>query len=167
MRELKELPVAFARARVATVRRATIVGQTRITEAAARLFTQLGYETALVAATIDETALPDQVRCACMTERFEEIPFSRDSLTLVGAHHANDPEFVRLALEAGSPYVAMIGSRKRAIEVIDELGIEHGSTSHLPLFVPAGLDLDARNPDEIALSVVAEVVTANRGWETQ
>jgi xanthine/CO dehydrogenase XdhC/CoxF family maturation factor len=163
LREMKDLPVAFAAQTIRPVSGAVLIGQTRIMEALARFLVQLGYETTLVAPTIDEKALPSHVRCVCMTARVDDIPFSADSITVVGSHHAEDPTFVRRALEAGSPYVAMVGSRTRALEVIDELGIRDRNGLELPLYTPAGLDMDARNPDEIALSVVAELISALRG----
>ena len=52
----------------------------------------------------------------------------------------------------------MIGSRKRALEIIDFLKLTEEKKSGFPLYVPAGLDLDAKNPYEIGLSIVAEVL---------
>ena len=55
----------------------------------------------------------------------------------------------------------MIGSYKRSVEVLTHLQLLDQKTEQA-LYVPAGLDIDAKNPDEIALSVIAEVILESR-----
>ncbi|GIH90804.1 XdhC family protein [Planobispora siamensis] len=61
------------------------------------------------------------------------------------------------ALRAGVPYVGLIAGRRRAAAVLAE--VEGGGRVH----APAGLDLGARTPGEIALSVYAQIVAERRG----
>ena len=83
----------------------------------------------------------------------------------MGSHLPTDPQFVRIALEAGSPYVGMIGSRKRALEVLDALEIDEGTRVEQPLYVPAGVDIGSETPEEIALSIVLEILSLPEGSE--
>jgi xanthine dehydrogenase accessory factor len=87
-----------------------------------------------------------------------------DTSALVVASHGHDDEEGALAaaLAAGVPYVAMVASRKRAAGVLDAVrarGVRGTERVH----APAGLDLGARTPNEIALSIYAELVAERSG----
>ena len=77
---------------------------------------------------------------------------------LVVASHGRDEELaLTAALEAGVPYVGLVASRKRGESVIGSLGMCSSHTSRV--HSPAGLDIGARTPDEIALSIMSEIVS--------
>ena len=62
------------------------------------------------------------------------------------------------------PYVGLVASPKRGAGVIDELRADGVPEEHLELIdVPAGIDIGARTPAEIALSILATVVAVRRG----
>jgi xanthine dehydrogenase accessory factor len=67
-----------------------------------------------------------------------------------------------LAVEAD--YVAFVGSRKKA-EALKQMLLQQGVKAErlAKLKAPAGLDLGAIMPEEIAVSIVAEIVAARRG----
>ena len=68
------------------------------------------------------------------------------------------------ALRSPAGYVAVIASRKRSRLVSDFLRGEGFAEEELArLRAPAGLDLGARTPEEIALSVIGEIVMLRRG----
>jgi xanthine dehydrogenase accessory factor len=70
---------------------------------------------------------------------------------------------LKSALAAQSTYVAFVGSRKKAAVLKDELAAAGVPPLQLEtLRAPAGLDLGAITPDEIALSIVAEMVEVRR-----
>ena len=71
---------------------------------------------------------------------------------------------LRRALEVGVPYIGLVASPKRGAGVLDELRSDGVSEEHLALIdVPAGIDIGARTPAEIALSILATVVGVRRG----
>jgi len=53
-------------------------------------------------------------------------------------------------------YVGLIGPRKRRDQIMNEL-LEIGITINAGFFAPAGLDLGAETPEEIALAIVSEI----------
>ena len=53
-------------------------------------------------------------------------------------------------------YVGLIGPRKRRDQLLDDL-LDLGVTINAGFFAPAGLDLGAETPDEIALAIVSEI----------
>ena len=78
---------------------------------------------------------------------------------ILADHHPNDTDLAREALEAGIGYVAVIASKKRAgliKEAMKEQGIDESLFNNL--FMPAGINLNAQSPEEIALSILAEII---------
>jgi xanthine/CO dehydrogenase XdhC/CoxF family maturation factor len=72
--------------------------------------------------------------------------------------HNYGRDFVALMklLPLGLRYVGLIGPRKRRDQLINEL-LELGVTINAGFFAPAGIDISAETPQEIALSIIAEI----------
>ena len=82
-------------------------------------------------------------------------PAPADTAALVVASHGHEEAAaLSAALDAGVPYVALVASRRRGATVLGALGPAARERVH----TPAGLDLGARTPAEIALSIYAELV---------
>lgn len=80
-------------------------------------------------------------------------PIAADtSAVLVASHGVGEEPVLREALARGVPYVGLIASRRRGAAVLAR--VEGGERVH----VPAGLDIGARTPGEVAVSVYAEVI---------
>ena len=91
-------------------------------------------------------------------------PAAGDLALVVAAHGRDELHTLRRGLEAGVPYVGLVASPKRGAGVLDELRSDGVSEEHLGLIdVPAGIDIGARTPAEIALSILATVVSVRRG----
>ena len=77
---------------------------------------------------------------------------------LVVASHGRDEETtLQAGIDAEVPYIGLVASRKRAEAVIGSLGLCAGHTARI--HSPAGLDIGARTPPEIALSIMSEIVS--------
>jgi xanthine dehydrogenase accessory factor len=100
-------------------------------------------------------------------DRGAPAPSSEDLALVVAAHGRDEREILRAALEAGVPYVGLVASRKRGAAVLGELR-EDGVPEDLLQRVdtPAGLDIGARTPAEIALSILASIVELRRRTST-
>jgi xanthine dehydrogenase accessory factor len=91
-----------------------------------------------------------------------------DLALVVAAHGRDELGALRAALEAGVPYVGLVASRKRGDGVLAELRGDGVAPELLDrIEVPAGLDIGARTPGEIALSILARVVEVRRGERRQ
>lgn len=135
----------------------TIVGRTRITEALARHFAIAGFDVRAVAPALRSEDYPSNIRCECL-DGYQDVQFHPDEIVVIGSHTAQDPALVKMALSAGASYVGMVGSPKRVGEVQQHLGWSDDQMGQAPLYIPVGLNIQARNPEEIALSIVAEVI---------
>ena len=86
-------------------------------------------------------------------------------LGLVVASHGRDElHLLRRGLEAGLPYIGLVASPKRGAAVIAGLRADGVPEEQLATIdVPAGLDLGGQTPGEIALSILATIVSVRRG----
>jgi xanthine dehydrogenase accessory factor len=91
-------------------------------------------------------------------------PETVDELALVVASHGREEEgALRAALESGVPYVGLVASRRRADAVRQALLAEGVPADRVAaLHSPAGLDIGARTPEEIALSILAEIISVRQ-----
>jgi xanthine dehydrogenase accessory factor len=86
-----------------------------------------------------------------------------DLALVVAAHGRDELHTLRRGLEAGLPYVGLVASPKRGTGVLAELRGDGVSEEQLArIDVPAGLDIGARTPAEIALSILAKIVAVRR-----
>jgi xanthine dehydrogenase accessory factor len=92
-------------------------------------------------------------------------PPAREDLALVVAAHGRDElDILRSGLEAGARYVGLVASRRRGHGVIEELRAAGVADALLDrIESPAGLDIGARTPAEIALSILARIIEVRRG----
>lgn len=82
--------------------------------------------------------------------------------------HEHDAECLAEVLRKETAYVGLIGSRRRVGFVLEMLGREGVPQERLGnVFTPIGLPIGAESPEEIALSIVAELVTIRRKGNAQ
>jgi xanthine dehydrogenase accessory factor len=94
-----------------------------------------------------------------------ELELARDDAAVVVASHGRDEEHaLGAALTAGVPYVGLVASRTRGAAVA--AGLDVSEDDRRRLHTPAGLDIGARTPEEIALAILAEIVSARRTLAT-
>ena len=90
-------------------------------------------------------------------------PAAGDLALVVAAHGQDEVAVLRAALENRLPYVGLVASVKRGAAVKEELRAEGVPEERLgALETPAGLDIGARTPAEIALSILARIVAVRR-----
>src|SRR6201996_1142530 len=75
---------------------------------------------------------------------------------IVASHGSGEEEVLADALRAGVPYVALVASRQRGAAVREALEVAPELAAQLQ--TPAGLDIGARTPPEIAISILAQLV---------
>ena len=86
------------------------------------------------------------------------------SVAIVTRGHKQDEECLRAAIESKPDYVGMIGSKRRTNIVLDKLREEGADENELKkVRAPIGLDIGAVSPEEVALSILAEIVAERRG----
>jgi xanthine dehydrogenase accessory factor len=87
-------------------------------------------------------------------------------LVIVTRGHRDDMRVLRWAIGTRARYIAMIGSKRKTISVIKELEKEGISRDAFErVFAPMGLEIGAVSPEEIAVSVTAEMIAVRRDPE--
>jgi len=80
-----------------------------------------------------------------------------DATAVVVASQGGDEHRVlTAALRAGIPYIGLVASRRRGAAVLGGLGLDADERARV--HTPAGLDIGAQSPGEVALSILAEIV---------
>jgi len=109
--------------------------------------------------------MAEQVIAGDTTEALDAMRFTpQDYVVLVSRGHKQDEDALRHVVGRGAGYIGMIGSRRRTATVIQHLAEEGFDMEALEaISTPVGLDLGAETPEEIALSILSEIVMLRRG----
>lgn len=149
-------------------RRLIVVGATPVAESLTRLARSMNYDVVRVVEErelrdIEQKAATLGVTVAALdkldTILRESIAGSPDLSAVVVSQGHYDEEALEPILKCGVPYVGLVASRTRGAAVRALLE-DHGVPGVATIRNPAGLDLGARTPPEVALSILAEIVQA-------
>jgi xanthine dehydrogenase accessory factor len=149
--------------------RALIFGGGHVSKGISRIATLAGFSTTIID---DREAFANAERFpeaeATFAEAYEDVfaklPInSATYIVIVTRGHRDDMRVLRWAVTTNAKYVAMIGSKRKTISVVKELEKE-GMSRQLfeKVSAPMGLDIGAETPEEIAISVVAEMIAVRR-----
>jgi len=114
-------------------------------------------------ANVRLTASPSAIR--------EKLRLEPDSAVVIMTHNlGHDRGYLRFALESECAYVGILGPRARTERLLTELseaGFQPTDARRAALYSPIGLNLGAEQPEEIALSILAEVEARFSGADAQ
>ncbi|HET6551465.1 MAG TPA: XdhC family protein [Solirubrobacter sp.] len=79
-----------------------------------------------------------------------------DAAVVVASHGSGEEDVLARALEAGVGYVGLVASRRRGAAVVESLDTDDALRTLVR--TPAGLDIGARTPADVAISILAEIV---------
>ncbi len=110
----------------------------------------------------------DEVLAGEYEDIFPNLPINETSyIIIVTRGHRDDLRVLRLAAATEARYIAMIGSKRKVISVVKELeqeGIAHERLERI--HAPMGLEIGAISPEEIAISVAAEMIAVRRNAQS-
>jgi xanthine dehydrogenase accessory factor len=149
--------------------RAFIFGGGHVSKGISKIATLAGFSTSIIdnrEAFANTERFPEAE--ATYAEEYEDVfpklPVNSSSyIIIVTRGHRDDMRVLRWAVTTPARYIAMIGSKRKTISVVKELEKE-GLPRHLfeKIFAPMGLEIGAETPEEIAISVVAEMIAVRR-----
>ena len=98
-----------------------------------------------------------------------EIALNEDSfVVLITTDHVSDEAALRQAIISPSRYVGMIGSRAKCQAIREHLRSDGVSEEALSrIYAPIGLDLGGTTPQEIAVAILAEIISVRKGCGVQ
>jgi xanthine dehydrogenase accessory factor len=140
-----------------------VVGATPVADALARLARSMDYQVTRVVypgeeRDIDAEAVALGVKVATL-DALETVlgEGAADSAVVVASQGHYDEDALAVSLKSCVPYVGLVASRKRG-STVRALLQERGVPRLAAIRNPAGLDLGARTAQEVALSILAEIV---------
>ncbi len=98
---------------------------------------------------------------------FDKLPVNANSFVVVASRgHQFDDAAISGALRTPASYVGLLGSKRKTILIFEEL-IQNGFDPDelRRINAPIGLDIGGRTPEEIALSVMSEIVAFRLGGD--
>jgi len=141
-----------------------LMGHARIAEALCTLADLLGFDV-----IVDDGGATWQRYVAAKRLITDDLDYSQlaplpNDFVVIASQHKGDHESIERALASEARYIALIASRKRSglvLRYLREKGVDRDNLARV--VAPAGLDLGGRTPEEIALSVVSQMVMVRRG----
>jgi molybdenum cofactor cytidylyltransferase len=139
-----------------------VAGRDAVANALAKFGHILNFTVTIVDPLLPLAELPDADRILHVLD-FSLLPHAAERYVVVATRGLFDEEAIEQALQVDASYIALLANRKRAEEVARSLKAKSYSPEKLAMVrTPAGLDIGAESPAEIALSIMAEIVSERR-----
>lgn len=135
-----------------------IRGEGRIVEVFCSMAKLLNFKLIVHTSKSNEELYPDADKIITEGLKVEDID-EKINYFILATHQGNDDKIALGAIRKGIPYVGVIASQKKANLIKEYLLDNNVSESELKnLHSPIGLDLNAITPEQIALSIISEIV---------
>ena len=136
-----------------------IVGTSRITEEMAKFGAMLKWPVRVYGWNLNPDNYPKGTTLVESTAGFDNFTVKENSAVLIASHHKGDHEFIKTATMSGAQWTGLIASTKRSGIILNMLsGMDVPQENVAKVFAPAGLEMKCKNPTEIALSCIAQIV---------
>lgn len=149
--------------------RALIFGAGHISKSLSKVANLVGFATAIIDnretfANRERFPEAEEVFAEEYEDVFPKLMVNGSSyIVIVTRGHRDDMRVLRWAVTTQARYIAMIGSKRKVIGVVKELEKENLPRNAFDrVFAPMGFEIGAITPEEIAVSVVAEMIAMRR-----
>ncbi|HEY6253452.1 MAG TPA: XdhC family protein [Candidatus Angelobacter sp.] len=135
-----------------------IIGRSPVAQALARLGKVIHYAISVAAPQADQESFPDVANVQADLD-LGRMKVTAQSCIVVSTQGEYDEEALERALRTEARYVAFVASKTKAQKVFEYLrdrGIKADRLKQVR--APAGLDIGAGTPEEIAVSILAEII---------
>ena len=139
-----------------------ILGRSPVAVALARLSKAINYAVSIAAPQAERERFPDCDHIRADLD-LSQIKITPQTFVVVSTQGQHDEEALENALCSEASYVSFVASKVKAAKILDYLKERGLSSTRLgQLKAPAGLDIHASSPEEIAVSILAEIIQENR-----
>lgn len=143
-----------------------IMGKSHVAMALNKIGKAMDYRVSVVSKGADQIVFPgaDFIFEGDLTDE-HILP---NTCIVVCTQGENDERALEQAVRSGVPYVAFVSSRKKAnaiFRLLKQRGVSFDELKRIK--TPAGLDINAKLPEEVAISILAEIIQVMRGEERQ
>jgi xanthine dehydrogenase accessory factor len=135
-----------------------ILGRSPVARTLAALGKTIGYAVSVAAPEADRESFPGVDRVQADLD-LSQVRIGPQTFVVVSTQGECDEEALEAAINAGPAYVAFVASKKKAGKVFDYLKERGVAAEKIDrVRAPAGLDIHASSPEEIAVSILAEII---------
>jgi len=139
-----------------------ILGRSPVGQSLARLAKVINYTVSVAAPEASREQYPEVDRVQADLE-LKDLKVSAHTFVVVSTQGECDEEALENALRTDAAYVAFVASKVKAAKVLEYLGERGVGAERLKqVKAPAGMDIGASSPEEIAVSILAQIVQLNR-----
>jgi xanthine dehydrogenase accessory factor len=139
-----------------------VIGHLATAEALVSLGKDLGWRVSLMGLEVTPERFPDADQTFNQLD-FSQLAITHNSCIVVASHGNYDEDMLVEALQSNAPYVALIASKVRSEAILQYLNESSLTKKQIArLKYPAGLDFGAVTPEEIAVSILAEIIQRRR-----
>lgn len=139
-----------------------ILGRSPVGRTLARLGKAISYTVSVAASQADRESYPDADRVQADLD-LSGVRIGPQTFIVVSTQGECDEEALEQALKTDASYVAFVASKVKAAKVLQYVGERGISTERLnQVRAPAGLNIQASSEEEIAVSILAEIVQLSR-----
>ena len=136
-----------------------IMGHGAVAEHICHLSDLMGFAVIVNDNMAEQDKFPDASQLITDDLDYQLLTPKAEDFVVIATQHKGDHESMSRALSSDARYIALIASRKRSRLVMDYLRNKQFSEQDIQrVMAPCGLDIGARTPAEIALSVMSEIV---------
>jgi xanthine dehydrogenase accessory factor len=139
-----------------------ILGRSPVAQTLAKLAKTIGYAVSVAAPGADRETFPDADLVQTHLD-LNQLKITDDTFIVVSTQGDGDEEALDAALKTGAAYVAFVASKVKAGKTLEYLNKQGIAAERLTrVRAPAGLDIHASSPEEIAVSILAEIVQTRK-----
>jgi xanthine dehydrogenase accessory factor len=139
-----------------------ILGRSPVAQTLVKLAKTIGYAVSVAAPNADHESFPDADLVQASLD-LSQLNITPQTFVVVSTQGEGDEEALEAALNTGAAYVALVASKKKGGKVLEDLkerGFDAGKVNRVR--APAGLDIRASSPEEIAVSILAEIIQVRK-----
>ncbi|HEV3040801.1 MAG TPA: XdhC family protein [Candidatus Angelobacter sp.] len=139
-----------------------ILGRSPVAQALARLAKAIHYSVSVAAPQVEAESFPE---AGLLRKDFDldQIKISPQTCIVVSTQGEHDEEALEQAVGTGAGYIAFVASKTKTQKVLEYLREKGISPKRLEqVRAPAGIDIGAEAPAEIAVSILAEMIQARK-----
>jgi xanthine dehydrogenase accessory factor len=140
-----------------------VLGHGRVAECLCHLGSLMSFDVIVDDTMAEPDRYPDAMRLITDDSDYSALAPAPSDFVVIATQHRGDHESLRRLLATDVAFIALIASRKRTGLVLDylrEAGFKPDDIARIR--APAGIELGARTAEEMALSVISEIVMVRR-----
>jgi xanthine dehydrogenase accessory factor len=136
-----------------------ILGKSQIARALCKLGKATGYEITALSKGVEKEAFPDADRLIDDDQLKPEL-ITANTYVIVCTQGENDSQALLQAVHSGGDYISFVSSYRKANSIYNELKKLGVTVEELKrIKTPAGLNINAKLPEEVAISILAEIIS--------